>query len=41
MIPYRFKQEIYESVNILGISTSFIYPDMEHVSKDIINKHAD
>ena len=41
VIPYRFKQEIYESVNILGISTSFIYPDMEHVSKDIINKHAD
>ena len=41
VIPYKFKQEIYESVSVLGISTSFIYPDMEHVSKDIINKYAD
>lgn len=41
VIPYKFKQEIYESVSILGISTSFIYPDMEHISKDIINKNTD
>lgn len=40
-IPYKFKQEIYESISILGISTSFIYPDMEHVSKDIIKKYTE
>lgn len=40
VIPYKFKQEFYESVNVLGISTSFIYPDMEHVSKDIIHKYS-
>lgn len=40
VIPYKCKQAFYESVNILGISTSFIYPDMEHVSKDIIHKYS-
>lgn len=40
VIPYKYKQDIYESVSILGISTSFIYPDMEHVSKDIIKKYS-
>ena len=39
IIPYKYKQDIYESVNVLGISTSFIYPDMEHVSSDIIKKY--
>lgn len=39
VIPYKFKQEMYESVSVLGISTSFIYPDMEHISKDIIKKY--
>ncbi len=39
-IPCKYKQEFYESVNILGISTSFIYPDMEHVSRDIIHKYS-
>ena len=41
VIPCRFKQKLYESVSILGISTSFVYPDMEHVSKDIIFKHTE
>jgi hypothetical protein len=41
IIPFSCKQEIYEAVNILGISTSFIYPDMEHVSKDIIQKYSE
>lgn len=41
VIPYKYKQEIYESISILGISTSFIYPDMEHVSKDIIRKYSE
>lgn len=39
VIPYYCKEKMYESVNILGISTSFIYPDMEHVSRDIIKKY--
>lgn len=39
VIPCQYKQEIYESINILGISTSFIYPDMEHISKDIIQRY--
>lgn len=41
VIPCKFKQDIYESINILGISTSFIYPDMEHVSEDIIKKYSE
>lgn len=41
VIPCQYKQEIYESVSILGISTSFIYPDMEHISKDIIKKYSE
>lgn len=40
VIPCECKEEMYESVSILGISTSFIYPDMEHVSKDIIKKYS-
>lgn len=40
VIPCKYKQEFYESVNILGISTSFIYPDIEYVSKDIIHKYS-
>lgn len=40
VIPCKYKEEIYESVNILGISTSFVYPDMEHVSRDIICKYS-
>lgn len=40
VIPCDCKEKMYESVNILGISTSFIYPDMEHVSKDIIRKYS-
>lgn len=39
VIPCAYKQELYEAINILGVSTSFIYPDMEHVSKDIIRKY--
>ena len=39
VIPCKYKKEIYESINILGISRHFIYPDMEHVSKDIIEKY--
>lgn len=39
IIPHHCKEKMYESVNILGISTSFIYPDMEHVSRDIIRKY--
>lgn len=39
IIPYAYKRQIYESIRILGISTHFIYPDMEHVSKDIVNKY--
>lgn len=39
IIPHYYKDQMYESVSILGISTSFIYPDMEHVSKDIIKKY--
>lgn len=39
VIPRVCKQEFYESIKVLGISTSFIYPDMEHVSKDIIHKY--
>ena len=41
VIPCNCKDNIYESVNILGISTSFIYPDMEHVSRDIIRKYTE
>ncbi|MBD5456850.1 MAG: FRG domain-containing protein [Lachnospiraceae bacterium] len=40
VIPCDCKEKMYGSVNILGISTSFIYPDMEHVSKDIIRKYS-
>lgn len=40
IIPYSSKEKIYESINILGITTSFIYPDMEHISKDIIKKYS-
>lgn len=40
-IPNECKQEMYESVSILGISTHFIYPDMEHVSRDIISKYSE
>lgn len=40
VIPHQYKQEMYESLNILGISTKFVYPDMEHVSIDIINKYS-
>lgn len=40
IIPAEYKQEFYDSISVLGISTSFIYPDMEHVSKDIINKYS-
>ena len=39
VIPHYCKEKMYESVNILGISTSFIYPDMEHISRDIIKKY--
>lgn len=41
ILPSNCKEDIYNSVNILGISTSFIYPDMEHVSKDIIKKYSE
>lgn len=41
IIPYGSKEKMYESINILGISTSFIYPDMEHVSRDIIEKYTE
>lgn len=40
VIPKDYKQEFYESVSVLGISTRFIYPDMEHVSKDIKYKYS-
>lgn len=40
VIPCDCKERMFESVNILGISTSFIYPDMEHVSKDVIRKYS-
>lgn len=40
IIPYQYKKSLYESITILGISTSFIYPDMEHISKDIIKKYS-
>lgn len=39
IIPYFCKEKMYESVDILGISTRFIYPDMEHISRDIIKKY--
>ena len=41
IIPQCCKEKIYGSVNILGISTSFIYPDMEHISRDIIKKYSE
>ncbi|GFI03488.1 hypothetical protein IMSAGC005_02325 [Lachnospiraceae bacterium] len=41
VIPCESKEKLYESVNILGISTSFIYPDMEHISKDVIKKYTE
>lgn len=41
IIPQSCKEKMYESVNILGISTSFIYPDMEHISKDVIKKYSE
>lgn len=40
IIPKEMKNDFFESVNILGITTSFIYPDMEHISKDIIKKYS-
>ena len=39
VIPCKYKKEIFENVNILGISTRFIYPDMDHITKDIIDKY--
>jgi len=41
VIPQQYKQEIFENICILGISTRFIYPDMEHISKDIIRKYSE
>ncbi|MDM8236718.1 FRG domain-containing protein [[Ruminococcus] torques] len=41
IIPYQYKEKLYKSTTILGISTSFIYPDMEHISKDIIKKYSE
>lgn len=39
VIPYEYKEDMYNSISVLGISTSYVYPDMEHVSKDIICKY--
>lgn len=39
IIPCHCKEKMYEGVDILGISTRFIYPDMEHISRDIIKKY--
>ncbi|MBD5532797.1 MAG: FRG domain-containing protein [Lachnospiraceae bacterium] len=41
IIPCGCKERMYESINILGISTSYVYPDMEHVSQDIIKKYSE
>lgn len=41
IIPYKYKEKLYRSTTILGISSSFIYPDMEHISKDIIKKYSE
>lgn len=41
IIPQSCKERMYESINILGISTRFIYPDMEHVSSDVIKKYSE
>lgn len=41
IIPQSCKEKTYESVSILGISTSFIYPDMEHISRDVIRKYTE
>lgn len=41
IIPQCCKESMYESLNILGISTRFIYPDMEHVSGDVIKKYSE
>lgn len=41
VIPQSSKERMYENLSILGISTRFIYPDMEHVSKDVIKKYTE
>lgn len=40
IIPSQYKEKLYESATILGMSTSYVYPDMEHISKDIVQKHS-
>lgn len=38
LIPYNKRSEIYSDLLTLGINNSFIYPDLEHLSKDILYK---
>ena len=40
IIPKEYKMKFYKDLDILGISSKYIYPDMEHVSKDIIRKYS-
>ncbi len=40
IIPQEYKKKFYKDLDILGITSKYIYPDMEHISKDIIRKYS-
>lgn len=35
IIPCEIKEKLLKDLEILGITESFIYPDLDHISKDI------
>lgn len=39
IIPRDCKQYFIESLHVLGITESFIYPDLEHICRDLRNYH--
>jgi hypothetical protein len=39
LIPHNAKQEILEELKMLNINEAFVYPDYEHISKDIKNRY--
>ena len=40
LIPKRSKEAIFEELKSLGISLSYIYPDSEHIARELIRRYS-
>ena len=39
IIPHERKKYFIESLRVLGITESFVYPDLDHISADLRDEY--